>query len=69
MLLERFEKYVNDKPNVEMKIEDNSDILLSENGPDHMEQIEERLHSVEQKVTKLSNKQSKLVTAVNKLKK
>ena len=68
MLMERLDKF-DETPNVGIKIEDNSDILLSENGPDHMEQIEERLHSVEQKVTKLSNKQTKLITAVNKLKK
>ena len=70
MLMERFDKFVNDKPNVKLEVVDDSDILLSETGDnDHMEQIEERLHNVEQKVTKLSNKQTKLVTAVNKLKK
>jgi hypothetical protein len=31
MLMERFDKFVEDKPNVEMKIIDDSDILLSEN--------------------------------------
>ena len=70
MLMERFDKFVNDKPNANVKLEVvEEEPLLSENGLDHMEQIEERLHSVEQKVTKLSNKQTKLVTAINKLKK
>jgi hypothetical protein len=70
MLMERFDKFVNDKPNVEMKIIDDSDILLSEGGgEDHAEMIETRLYTLETKVTKLSNKQSKLVTAINKLKK
>jgi hypothetical protein len=70
MLMERFDKFVEDKPNVEMKIIDDSDILLSEGGgEDHAEMIESRLYTLETKVTKLSNKQTKLVTAVNKLKK
>jgi len=70
MLMERFEKFLNDKPNVELKIVDESDILLSEGGgEDHAELIESRLHTLETKVTKISNKQAKLVTAVNKLKK
>jgi len=68
MLMERLDKFVEDKPNVKLEVVE-EDQLLSENGADHMEQIEERLHSVEQKVNKLSNKQAKLITAVNKLKK
>lgn len=69
MLMERLDKF-DETPNVGMKIEDNSDILLSEGGgEDHAEMIESRLHTLETKVTKLSNKQSKLVTAINKLKK
>ena len=68
MLMERFDKFVEDKPNVKLQVVE-EEPLLSENGLDHMEQIEERLHNVEQKVTKLSNKQTKLVTAINKLKK
>lgn len=68
MLMERFDKFVNDKPNVELKIEEEQ--LLSDTGDlDMMENVQERLHNVEQKVTKLTNKQAKLVTAVNKLKK
>jgi hypothetical protein len=68
MLMEQFSKFVNDKPNVELKIEEEQ--LLSDTGDlDMMENVQERLHIVEQKVTKLTNKQSKLVTAVNKLKK
>ena len=70
MLLERFEKSLEDKQNVELKIVDDSDVLLSENGnDDHMEQIESRLYTLESKITKITNKQAKLVTAVNKLKK
>jgi len=69
MLMEKFEKF-DETPNVGMKIEDNSDMILSEGGDlDMMENVQERLHNVEQKITKLSNKQAKLVTAVNKLKK
>jgi len=68
MLMERLDKFVEDKPNVKLEVVE-EDQLLSENGADHMEQIEERLHSVETKITKLSNKQTKLITAVNKLKK
>jgi len=68
MLMERFDKFVNDKPNVELKIEEEQ--LLSDTGDlDMMENVQERLHIVEQKITKLTNKQAKLVTAVNKLKK
>jgi exonuclease VII small subunit len=70
MLMERFDKFVNDKPNVKLEVVDDSDILLSETGDnDHMELVEQRLHTLETKVTKLSNKQTKLVTAINKLKK
>jgi len=70
MLMERFEKFVEDKPNVELKIVDNSDMILSETGnEDHMEMIEGRLHAVETKLTKVENKQKKLVTVVNKLNK
>jgi len=69
MLMEKFEKF-DETPNVGMKIEDNSDMILSDTGDlDMMENVQERLHNVEQKITKLSNKQAKLVTAVNKLKK
>jgi len=68
MLMEQFSKFVNDKQNVKLEVVE-EEPLLSENGLDHMEQIEERLHTVEQKVNKLSNKQAKLITAVNKLKK
>jgi hypothetical protein len=70
MLMERFEKFVEDKPNVEMKIVDNSDMILSETGnEDHMEMIEGRLHAVETKLTKVENKQKKITTIVNKLNK
>jgi len=70
LLCEQVQKLLNDKPNVELKIVDESDMLLSEGGnDDHMEQIESRLYTLESKVTKISNKQAKLVTAVNKLKK
>jgi chaperonin cofactor prefoldin len=70
MLMEQFSKFVNDKPNVEMKIEDNSDMLLSEGGAeDHMEMIEGRLHAVESKLGKVESKQKKITTLVNKLNK
>jgi len=70
MLLERFNKFVEDKQNVELKIIDNNDIILSETGEnDHMEQVETRLYAVENKLTKVENKQRKITTIVNKLNK
>ena len=69
MLMERFDKFVNDKPNVEMKIIEEEPLLSEGGGEDHAEMIESRLYTLETKVTKLSNKQSKLVTIINKLKK
>jgi hypothetical protein len=70
MLMERFDKFVNDKPNVKLQIEDNSDMLLSEGGgEDHAEMIESRLYTLETKLTKVENKQRKITTIVNKLNK
>jgi hypothetical protein len=69
MLMERFDKFVNDKPNVKLEVVEEEQLLSDTGDLDMMENVQERLHNVEQKVTKLSNKQAKLVTAVNKLKK
>ena len=70
LLYEQVQKLLQDKLNVEMKIVDESDVLLSEGGgEDHAEMIELRLHTLETKLTKVENKQRKITTIVNKLNK
>ena len=70
LLYEQVQKLLEDKPNVKLQVVDDSDILLSETGDnDHMELVEQRLHTLETKLTKVENKQKKITTIVNKLNK
>jgi len=70
-LLEKFNEYVEKQKtnNIELKIEDNENILSETGDCDHMEMVEQRLHTVETKLTKVENKQRKITTIVNKLNK